>query len=202
MIEPYYNEGGITIYNADCREVLPQLKPVDLVLTDPPYGIGIAANPFRQKFEKAAWDNSSPDAALFDFLRAISQSQIIWGGNYFPLPTSQGFLVWDKQQPEDFSSAMCEFAWMSKQSPAKLFRYRVVGYRKDHPTQKPVALMKWCIRQAGEVFTILDPFMGSGTTLRAAKDLGLKAIGIEIERKYCDIAIERLRQQAFNFETV
>ena len=196
MIEPYYEQDGITIYNADCREVLPQLERVDLVLTDPPYGIGIAANPFRQRFEKSNWDDCPPDVALFDLLRKISRDQIIWGGNYFPLPPSQGFLIWDKQQPEDFSSAMCEMAWTSRQSPAKLFRYRVVGYRKDHPTQKPVALMKWCIQRASESKTILDPFMGSGTTLRAAKDLGLKAIGIEIEKKYCDIAIERLRQRS------
>ena len=196
MIEPYYDEDGITIYNADCRDVLPQLEPVDLVLTDPPYGIGIAANPFRQKYAKLEWDSQPPDAAVFDVIMAKSSHQVIWGGNYFPLPPSQGFFIWDKCQPEDFSSAMCEMAWTNRQAPAKLFRYRVTGYYKEHPTEKPVSLMRWCAGFFPEAKTIFDPFMGSGTTLRAAKDMGLKAVGIEIEKKYCDIAIERLRQRS------
>ena len=108
--KPYYDHAGITIYHGDCREVLPHIGKVDLVLTDPPYGIGIAANPIRQAHEKSNWDNKPPTAEVFAEIFRISHSQIIWGGNYFGLPASQGFYIWDKVQPEDFSLAMCEMA--------------------------------------------------------------------------------------------
>ena len=191
---PYYEEPGIVIFHADCRAILPLLPKVDLVLTDPPYGIGLAANPFRQKFESSEWDNEVVDSALLAKIIAIGAVSIVWGGNYFGLPAHQRFLVWDKVQPEDFSSAMCEQAWTNIGGPAKLFRRHVVSYEKWHPTQKPLELMQWCLSFAPDAQTILDPFMGSGTTLRAAKDLGRSAIGIEIEEKYCAIAVERLRQ--------
>jgi DNA modification methylase len=194
-VKPYYDEGGITIYHADCRDVLPTLDPVDLVLTDPPYGIGLAANPFRQRFEQQAWDDAPVDGALLQQCIAAGKDAIVWGGNYFGLPAHQRFLIWDKVQPEDFSSAMCEQAWTSITGPAKLFRRHVVSYEKHHPTQKPVELMRWCLGFAPNATTILDPFMGSGTTLRAAKDLGRKAIGIEIEERYVEIAIKRLAQE-------
>lgn len=118
----------------------------------------------------------------------------MWGGNYFDLPPSQCFLVWDKVQPQNFSLAMCEQAWTNKKGPAKLYRQSVLSYRKEHPTQKPVDLMKWCIEQVAVPpnGTILDAFMGSGTTGVACAQLGRKFIGIEIERKYFDIACERI----------
>ena len=191
---PYYNEGGITIYHADCRDILPHLPKVDLVLTDPPYGIGLASNPFRQKFERSDWDAEPVDKLLLLEVIARGHDAIIWGGNYFGLPPHQRFLVWDKEQSEDFSSAMCEQAWTSIGGPAKLFRRRVVSYEKHHPTQKPVELLNWCLRFVPNANTILDPFMGSGTTLVAAKDLGRKAIGIEIEERYCEIAAKRMSQ--------
>ena len=195
-LKPYYDDGnGIVIYHGDCRELLPHLEPVDLVLTDPPYGIGLAANPFRQKFERSSWDDKPVDADLLAAIIAKGKDAIVWGGNYFNLPAHQRFLVWDKVQPEDFSSAMCEQAWTTLSGPAKLFSRRVVSYSKEHPTQKPLELMHWCLNFAPEASTILDPFMGSGTTLRAAKDLGRKAIGIEIEEKYCEIAAKRLAQE-------
>lgn len=196
---PYYEEPGIQIFHGDCREILPHLPKVDLVLTDPPYGIRLAANPFRQKFEKSDWDNDVPDAALLADVIEMGKDAIIWGGNYFSLPAHQRFLVWDKVQHEDFSSAMCEQAWTTLNGPAKLFRRHVVSYTKDHPTQKPLELMHWCLGFAPDAATILDPFMGSGTTLRAAKDLGRQAIGIEIEEKYCEIAVKRLRQEVLPF---
>ena len=117
---------------------------------------------------------------------------IIWGGNYFDLPPSQGFFVWDKVQPENFSLSMCEYAWTSLKRPAKIFRYRVIGYKKHHPTQKPVPLIKWCLGHIPKAKTILDPFMGSGTTGVACMDLGRKFIGIEINEKYFDIACKRI----------
>ena len=198
-MKPYYEENGITIYNADCREVLPYLPRVDLVLTDPPYGLGIAANPFRQRFQRQEWDQKPCSGDLLSSVVAFGARAVVWGGNYFPLPPTQTFYVWDKQQPQDFSSAMCEMAWSNIGGPAKLFRRRVVGYYKEHPTEKPIELMRWCLSLAPDARTICDPFMGSGTTLRAAKDLGRKAIGIEIEERYCEIAAERLRQEVLAF---
>ena len=193
-MKPYYEQDGIVIYNADCRDVLPTLEPVDLVLTDPPYGIGLAANPFRQKHERADWDTEPVSRELLISVLAMAKESIVWGGNYFGLPAHQCFLVWDKVQPEAFSSAMVEQAWTNLDGPAKMFARHVVSYEKWHPAQKPVELMRWAIGRASEPSTILDPFMGSGTTLRAAKDLGRTAIGIEIEERYCEIAANRMAQ--------
>jgi site-specific DNA-methyltransferase (adenine-specific) len=140
------------------------------------------------------WDNAPPPPSLIKSVLAAAKYHIIWGGNYFDLPPSQHFLIWDKVQPENFSLAMCEAAWSSMSKPAQMYRRRVVGYDKDHPTQKPVDLMEWCISQIPEVArTILDPFMGSGTTGVAAVKLGRKFIGIEIEPKYFDIARKRIQ---------
>lgn len=191
---PYYDKDGITIYHGDCRSILPHLPKVDLVLTDPPYGLD-RTDPVRQPRGTMLWDSAPPDKDVFDQILAISRDQIIWGGNYFPLPARKGFFIWDKEQPENFSLAMCEMAWSSIDQPAKLFHYSVRRYtNRQHPTEKPEALMRWCMKFAPDAQTILDPFMGSGTTLRAAKDIGRKCIGIEIEEKYCRIAVERLRQ--------
>lgn len=186
-----------TIYNEDCLETMKRMPDnfVDLVLTDPPYGIGIAKNPFRQKFAKSDWDNFVPSSEYFDEIRRVSKHQVIWGGNYFNLPPSQCFYVWDKVQPQDFSSAMCEMAWVSRQSPAKLFKKRVVSIEKFHPTTKPVELMRWCLMFFPEADLVYDPFMGSGTTARACKDLGRNYIGSEISKGYCDIAERRLGQE-------
>ncbi len=199
-MKPYYQDSAVQIYHGDCREILPSLPKVDLVLTDPPYGIKIASNPFRQKHEKADWDAYPVDGDLLKYVIGMGINAIIWGGNYFLLPAHQRFLVWDKMQPEDFSSAMCEQAWTNINGPAKIFRFKVTSYFKQHPTQKPVSLMKWCIQLCPDnPQTILDPFAGSGTTLRAAKDLNRKAIRIEIEEKYCEIAAKRMAQEVFNF---
>lgn len=186
--------GDATLYLGDCMDILPTLGKVDAVITDPPYGINIANNPVRQMHEKSDWDASTPPQKVLDSILLNSDLQIIWGGNYFDLPPSQCFLIWDKVQPQNFSLAMCEMAWCSKKSPAKMHRQSVLSYRKDHPTQKPVELMVWCIEQAGKANTILDPFMGSGTTGVAAIQLGRKFIGIEREPKYFDIACKRIEQ--------
>ena len=129
---------------------------------------------------------------------------IIWGGNYYQLPPSRQYLVWDKGagfKGRDF--AECEQAWCSMDGNAKLFARDPLAsgdYRdKVHPTQKPIALMQWCIGIAGEVGSLIDPFMGSGTTLVAAKRAGVRAIGIEINRAYCESAVARLRQGVFDF---
>lgn len=157
------------------------------LLTDPPYGIGIAANPVRQKHAKSDWDNKPVEPAKF-----IGDGKaIIWGGNYFDLPPAKGFLVWDKKQPENFTLAMCEQAWTNVDTPAKMFRQSVTSYQKEHPTQKPVELLAWCLGYIdGQVF---DPFLGSGTTMLAAEQLNRKCYGMELSPKYCAVILQRMK---------
>lgn len=162
------------------------------LVTDSPYGIGIAANPVRQKHEKLEWDAAPPSPELIAQCIAMADKAIIWGGNYFSLPPCQRVLVWDKLQPADFSLAMLEMAWTNIGGPAKMFRQSVTSYAKEHPTQKPENLMKWCIGFLPDAQTILDPFMGSGTTGVAAVQMGRRFIGIEREPKYFDIACKRI----------
>lgn len=215
-MKPYYEEDGITIYRGDCREILPSLDPVDLVLTDPPYGIKVdstMAKQSGQQFGRAAapksfydptnWDATPVERHLLDLAISKAHRAIVWGGNYFGLPGSPCWLVWDKVNGTN-GFADCELAWTNLDGAARMFRWMWNGMlrendepRNGHPTQKPLGLFKWCLAFAeGD---ILDPFMGSGTTLRAAKDLGRKAIGIEIEEKYCEIAAKRLAQKVLTF---
>ena len=184
--------GNATLYLGDCLTVLPTLVPADAVITDPPYGIGIAANPVRQKHDVQAWDDAPASQEIIRAILAAAPVQIIWGGNYFGLPASQGFLVWDKVQPEDFSLSMCEYAWTNLQQPAKMFRRHVASYQKWHPTQKPVELMRWCVERAGMPGLIIDPMMGAGTTGVAAVELGKRFVGIEIHEPYFQTACERI----------
>ena len=210
MIEPYYQHAGITIYHGDCREILPELEPVDLVLTDPPYGIGESRNDngsrgllaVPKNYPIESWDDEAPQ--WFADMMPFGKNHIIWGGNYFDLPPQSKWLIWDKINGKtDFAD--CEMAWTDLQGATRLIQHqwngmmRVGKEHRQHRTQKPRNLMRWCIQEAGEPQTILDPFMGSGTTLRAAKDLGRQAIGIEIEEKYCEIAANRLRQEVLAF---
>jgi DNA modification methylase len=208
-LTPYYDDGnGIVIYHADCREILPHLPTVALMLTDPPYGIRASSG--VGKYGKEKWADNDPkwDAAppCRETLFAVIESsvyQVIWGMNYFGLPPSRKYFVWDKGagfKGRDF--AECELAWCSWDGNAEIYHRDPLASRdyvgKEHPTQKPVDLMRWCIRKAPRASTILDPFMGSGTTLRAAKDLGRQCIGIELEEKYCEIAVKRLSQEVLN----
>jgi DNA modification methylase len=190
--------GDQLLIEGDCREVMAALPKVDAVVTDPPYGIGIASNPVRQKHERKDWDATAIGNEHLQAIRTISSEQIIWGGNYFNLPPSRGFLIWDKKQPENFSLAMCEQAWWSRDTNAKVFSKSVLGYDKQHPTQKPVALMEWCLGFLPNAQTILDPFMGSGTTLVAWQRLGRQGIGIELEPDYFDIACCRVQDVVNN----
>ncbi len=213
---PFYQDEAVCIYHGDCREVLPFLPRTDLLLTDPPYGIGEARadNASRSKlavsrdYGHADWDNIPPPRWLFDALIEHTKHQIIFGGNYFGLPPSSCWLVWDKDNGEnDFAD--CELAWTNLPKAVRRLRYRQQGMlgepgcRKDvrvHPTQKPEAVMRWALLHAPDGCSVLDPFMGSGTTLVAAKRLGRKAIGIERELAYCQVAVERLRQSALPLE--
>jgi len=204
IIHPYYQDECCTIYNADCRDVLPQLEPVDLVLTDPPYGLGDRMQGGTwgiTRKQEMTWDKATPESLVLGLLEKAPKVAI-WGGNYYPLPPSRGWLSWFKPDAPP-TMANFELAWTNQDQNARQISYSIAATnpeRVGHPTQKPLAVMKWSLSFFPEVQTVLDPFMGSGTTLRAAKDLGLKAIGIEVEEKYCRIAVERLRQQAFSFD--
>jgi site-specific DNA-methyltransferase (adenine-specific) len=187
------------VYLMDCMEGMKQYpdKYFSLSVVDPPYGIGISSNPFRQKQKKLNWDNSIPSESYFLELFRVSKNQIVWGGNYFGLPASQGFLIWDKKQPHDFSSAMCEYAWMSIQSPAKIFSKHVVTAEpnKIHPTQKPVALYDWIFHnyaKAGD--KILDTHLGSGSSRIAAHKHGLDFTGFELDPDYFEASVKRFNQ--------
>ncbi len=203
-MKPYYTDDYCTIYHGDCREVLPLLECVDLVLTDPPYGIerfknGIGSGDrMINKSIGGAFNNNVPDADALAVILAAGTEAIVWGYNNLELPRSEHFLVWDKMQTvENFASA--ELAYASVKKPAKIFRYAIHRHNHQkiggHPTEKPVPLMVWCIQQADNPQSVLDPFMGSGPTLRAAKDLQRKCIGIEMEEQYCEIAANRLAQE-------
>jgi hypothetical protein len=164
-------------------------KKAGLLLTDPPYGIGISANPVRQKHQKKDWDAQPIDDQTLSFFNSIATASIIWGGNYFGLPAAQCFYVWDKKQPEDFSLAMCELAWTNIPGPAKIFRLSVTSYKKDHPTQKPVELLEWCLAKAEGL--VLDPFGGSGSTLIACEKTSRHCRMMELDPAYCDVIVKR-----------
>jgi len=153
------------VTNEDCMELMSRYpdKYFELAIVDPPYGIGISKNPFRQKHSKKTWDDAIPKENYFNELFRVTKNQIIWGGNYFDLQPTQCFIIWDKIQPENFSSAMCEMAWTNFEKPAKIIRKRVVNSEanKIHPTQKPVKLYEWLLmRYAKPGDTILDTHLG------------------------------------------
>lgn len=202
--------GNATLYLGDCREILPTLPRVDAVITDPPYGIlnleGGDTTAIRRsrrinagRFANLAigtgdhgWDKAPSRHALL-MLRENSNNQIIWGGNYFDLPPARGILVWDKEQPwPNFSQA--EIAWTSINRPAAMFRLNSARGEpnKQHPTQKPVPLMAWCMSFVPDAKSICDPYMGSGTTGVAAIQLGRQFIGIEQDPDYFEIACRRI----------
>jgi len=196
-MEQYLNK----IFNEDCLEFMKKLpdKCVDLVLTDPPYGIGAdkkkAHSSIRDNPEWAdvSWDKR-PDKKYFEEMLRVGKIVVVWGGNYFTdmLPVSSGWLCWRKPQAESgFSLADGELAWTSEE-----FSFRMISLNREsdgiHPTQKPIALMKWCLGFFPEVQTVFDPFLGSGTTAVACKQLKRNYIGCEILKEYCDIAEKRL----------
>ena len=169
-------------------------KYFDLAIVDPPYGIGISSNPVRQQHEKKGWDNAIPTKEYFYELFRVSKNQIIWGGNYFDLPPTQGFFIWDKKQPHDFSLAMCEMAWSSFQKPAKMWSLSVLKERnKIHPTQKPIQLYEWLLmNNAEEGDKILDTHLGSGSIAIACHDLKYDLTACELDTEYFDAAMKRI----------
>ena len=217
--KPYYQDDSVTLYHGDSREIVPQLGRFDLLLTDPPYGINVdnvmekqggtqygKAKAAKRHYKSFGWDEAPPPLWLLEMFMSITKFQVLWGGNYYDgLPPSRGWLVWDKENGDN-RFADCELAWTNLDIPVRKKAHMWNGMiRKGkenrwHPTQKPLDIMAWCINLAGDVQTILDPFAGSGTTGRAAKDLGKKATLIEMEESYCEIAAKRMEQECFNFE--
>lgn len=196
-----FESGKIKLMNCDCMDYMKSLpdNAFELAIVDPPYGIGISSNPVRQQHTKKQWDNKIPSAKYFDELKRVSCNQIIWGGNYFlnNLGSTQGFLIWDKRQPHDFSLAMCEMAWSSIQKPAKMFTYSVLAERnKQHPTQKPVKLYEWLLANyAKEGDRILDTHLGSGSSAIAAHYSGFEFVGMELDPDYYEAAVKRFQDQ-------
>ena len=199
--------GDCRLILGDCLEVMPMLGKVDAVVTDPPYGTadvwqgGNKHGWGRQdglKAKRNAWDAERPKREAFNQMIAVSSEQIIWGGNYFAdlLPPTMRWLAWDKCQ-RNFTLADFELAWTSQNKAARAFNLSrsqaALDGKENHATPKPVALMEWCLGFLPDAKTILDPFMGSGTTLVACAKLGRKGIGIELDEGYFEIACKRVR---------
>jgi len=206
MIQREERIGGQRLILGDCLEVMPLLDKVDAVVTDPPYGIGDALVKGGRggSFERliaanaAAWD-FAPDRKFLDNLRANSKYQIFWGGNYLELPPTKKPLCWNKLRPNQKNLSEWEMAWTSLEGRAQMFTKCanggfVAAEANVHPTQKPVALMEWCLGFLPDAKTILDPFMGSGSTLVACQKLGRKGIGIELDPDYFEIACKRVEE--------
>ena len=195
--------GDATLYLGDCQDILPSLGQVDAVVTDPPYGIGSIwkggsskgwGNAKQQTAKRNEWDKYAPSEQTFLSLMQKSVYQIFWGGNYYILPPSRGWLVWNKPE-RNFTLSEAELAWTNLEKPIRVFDYRRSDPDRKHPTQKPVALMEWCIQKLPDTAkTILDPFMGSGTTGVACAKLGRSFIGIERDEEYFDIACRRIEE--------
>ena len=200
--------GTARLILGDCRTVLPTLGRVDAVVTDPPYGIGAAARgtigtsrlaPVKD-YGAADWDDEPIPHDLILQVIGHARWSVIFGGNYYALPATSCWLVWDKMNTGDFAD--CELAWTNLQKAVRRIRFMWNGMlrangeaRGDHPTQKPIGVMEWCIQQLPDgCHTILDPFMGSGTTGVACARLGRAFIGIEIEERYFSIACRRIEQ--------
>jgi DNA modification methylase len=208
--KPYYHDDHCTIYCGDCREILPTLGKFDLLLTDPPYGYEWNTN--YSRFSKGSTDKeaiANDGRGEIDLAPCIdiTSEQMIFGCNSIPQPKVGSYLIWDKRCADGFSFLSDgEAAWWSEGHGVYICTINAQRHRSKaglHPTQKPVGLMAWCINKAKRAQTILDPFMGSGTTLVAAKLEGRRAVGIEINPEYCEIAKNRLRQKVleFNLET-
>jgi site-specific DNA-methyltransferase (adenine-specific) len=209
MMVEWVTIGRAKLALGDCRDILPTLGRVDAVVTDPPYGLGglwqggggeTTKTSWRfDPAEARAWDGA-PAVFVEDIVAANDCPAIVWGGNYFDLPQKRGWLVWDKGIP-DFTTGHSELAWTTIDQPIRNFKIcpnvmtpTGADGSKVHPTQKPIALMRWCLGFLPDAQTILDPFMGSGTTGVAAVQMGRDFIGIEREPKYFDIACRRIEE--------
>ena len=209
----YYSDDKVTLYHGDCLEHPEWWTGADVLVTDPPYGLGsiMKGGPKWSKLwsetgapraEPLSWDPAAPEIVA-KVAPTFSQS-IVWGGNYFDLPPSRGWLVWDKVV-RNFTSGHCELAWTNLNQPVRAYNFahaQLASEGKLHPTQKPMGLMTWCVGFTTPGASVADPFAGSGSTLVAAKALGRTAIGVELEERYCEIAARRLSQEVFDFGSI
>ena len=201
---------SVTLYLGDCREILPTLGKAHAVVTDPPYGIGEAAGKNASRGNMAVakdygddgWDDQPVDPALMALVRAAGRWNIIFGGNYYDCPPASCWLVWDKENgSNDFAD--CELAWTNLPKAVRRIKFMWNGVlrkngepRGDHPTQKPIGVMEWALQQLPDnAFSVIDPFMGSGTTGVACVKAGLGFTGIEREAKYFDAACRRIADE-------
>ena len=220
-MKPYYDHAGIQIYHGDCREILPSIK-ADMLVTDPPYGIALDTDYSRRsnfavkgrKYDQIQGDEVPMD---FAFLFGIGKVQVVWGANNWPAqlpfePKRDGWICWDKRTIESADSILgspFELAAVIGQRIYRMIRLQHCGVKhadgdragRFHPTQKPVMLFRHCLSFLPDGI-IVDPFLGSGSSLVAAKELGRRAIGIEIEERYCEVAAKRLSQEVFDFSEV
>lgn len=185
-------------YNMDCIQGMKEFpdKYFDLAIVDPPYGINIQKSGRLGRYNtKNVWDSEIPSDDYFNELFRVSKNQIIWGGNYFDLPPTKCFLIWDKKQPENISFASCEFAWTSFDSVAKTFYYSPMNDtdKRIHTTQKPVALYEWLLyRYAKDGDIILDTHVGSASSLIACYNTNHKFVGFELDEYYYKVSKQRL----------
>ena len=207
--------GDATLYHGDCMDVMPTLQGVDAVVTDPPYGIGykprkLGKNEKRAGKTRYEGEAMTGDDKPYDPTPLLEyENLILWGGNHYAnaLPPAGAWFVWDKRGDPKFygktTFSDCELAWTTAGNAARMYKQiwngivregepARAGQGRQHPTQKPIRLMEWCLTHFPDSETVLDPYMGSGTTGVACANLGRKFIGIEIERKYFDIACERI----------
>lgn len=217
---PYYDHAGIVIYHGDCRVVLPTLGRFDLLLTDPPYGVNVKTSnatsqrgyrPYDKRCRAVDLPPVHGDTESFDpcDILAVAPCAVLWGANNYAsqLVDSPCWLVWDRKcgRGADSDITDCELAAVlgHRFKTVRIFRHMWAGFQRDsevgfrvlHPTQKPVALMRWCLGFFPDAQTVVDPYMGSGPVARACKDAGKRYVGIEIEERYCEIAAKRLAQE-------
>ena len=199
-VKPYFSTDLGKLYNGDCLEIMPELEPVDLVLTDPPYGLDKKLSQgagkhkdstFRKLYEGETWDKKI-DQRHFLAMFSISKNQIIFGGNYYPMPPTRGIICWDKKQFMPTFSRW-EYAWSSFDQPAKMYEVRNGKDPRVHPTQKPIMLGVQIL--SDHKGNVLDPFCGSGSFLIACERLNRRWIGIEISEMYCEIAAKRIESE-------
>lgn len=187
--------GGQRLILGDCLEVMKELGRFDAVVTDPPYGIGITKSnrlAVSRGLGGKSWDDETPDISS---IMAMDCNKIIWGGNYFDMPSTRCVLVWDKNNAgRDFADL--EMAWTNLDMVARRMVLRPMNMDggKVHPTQKPIQVMEWCLNFLPKDHNILDPFMGSGTTLVACQRMGRSGTGIELDPDYFDIACKRVEE--------
>lgn len=217
MFDPWKRKeiiGNCTLYLGDCLEVMPMLGEVEHVFSDPPYGIGESQKKNLSRHSKAEctvyaggdFDHAPASLEQISMMREMSDYQIFWGGNYFELPPARCWLVWDKQNgASDFAD--CELAWTNMDRAVRRIVWQWSGFmrkgeargvKRVHLTQKPVEVMEWCLGFLPNAETILDPFMGSGTTLVACAKMGRKGIGIELDPDYFEIACKRVEDEHKN----